>query len=195
MRRIFLITSFFSIAGIYFLTAIWSTATILYFIILPFIAIGIYDMLQTKHTLLRNFPVVGWGRYFMEVLRPKIYQYFIESNLDGRPISRIFRSVVYQRAKGAVDTTPFGTQLDVYQVGYEWMNHSLNAINGVDCEMDLRISVGSSQCSQPYSSSIFNISAMSYGSLSKNAIMALNGGAKILQSEIRLFQLSIGTTP
>ena len=136
MRRIFLITSFFSIVGIYFLTTIWSSATILYFIILPFIAIGIYDMLQTKHTLLRNFPVVGWGRYFMEVLRPKIYQYFIESNLDGRPISRIFRSVVYQRAKGAVDTTPFGTQLDVYRVGYEWMNHSLNAINGIDCEMD-----------------------------------------------------------
>ena len=113
MRRIFLITSFFSIVGIWFLTTVWSSATILYFIILPFIAIGIYDMLQTKHTLLRNFPVVGWGRYFMEVLRPKIYQYFIESNLDGRPISRIFRSVVYQRAKGVVDTTPFGTQLDV----------------------------------------------------------------------------------
>ena len=179
MRRIFLITSFFSIVGIWFLTTVWSSATILYFIILPFIAIGIYDMVQTKHTLLRNFPVVGWGRYFMEVLRPKIYQYFIESDLDGRPISRIFRSVVYQRAKKAVDTTPFGTQLDVYRVGYEWMNHSLNAINGVDCEMDLRTSVGSSQCSQSYSSSIFNISAMSFGSLSKNAIMALNGGAKI----------------
>ena len=136
-------------------------------------------MVQTKHTLLRNFPLVGWGRYFMEILRPKIYQYFIESDLDGRPISRIFRSVVYQRAKGMVDTTPFGTQLDVYRVGYEWMSHSLNAINGVDCEMDLRTNVGSSQCTQPYSSSIFNISAMSFGSLSKNAIMALNGGARI----------------
>ncbi len=132
MRRIFLITSFLSILGIYFLTTVWSSATILYFIILPLIAIGIYDMVQTKHTLLRNFPVVGWGRYFMEILRPKIYQYFIESDLDGRPISRIFRSVVYQRAKGMVDTTPFGTQLDVYRVGYEWMSHSLNAINGVD---------------------------------------------------------------
>ena len=126
MRRIFLITSFLSILGIYFLTTVWSSATILYFIILPLIAIGIYDMVQTKHTLLRNFPVVGWGRYFMEILRPKIYQYFIESDLDGRPISRIFRSVVYQRAKGMVDTTPFGTQLDVYRVGYEWMSHSLN---------------------------------------------------------------------
>jgi len=179
VRRIFLITSFLSIVGIYFLTTVWSSATVLYFIILPLITIGVYDMVQTKHTLLRNFPVVGWGRYFMEILRPKIYQYFIESDLDGRPISRIFRSVVYQRAKGAVDTTPFGTQLDVYRVGYEWMSHSLNAINGVDCEMDLRINVGSSQCTQPYSSSIFNISAMSYGSLSKNAILALNGGARI----------------
>ena len=179
MRRIFLMASFFSIAGIYFLTTVWSSAIILYAVVLPLIAIGIYDMVQTRHTLLRNFPVVGWGRYFMEILRPKIYQYFIESDLDGRPISRIFRSVVYQRSKKAIDTTPFGTQLDVYRVGYEWMSHSLNAINGVDCEMDLRTSVGSSQCTQPYLSSIFNISAMSFGSLSKNAIMALNGGANI----------------
>ena len=181
MRRIFLVMSFLSILGIYFLTTLWSGATILYAALLPIIAIGIYDMVQIKHTLLRNFPLVGWARYFMEILRPKIYQYFIESDLDGRPISRIFRSVVYQRAKKVVDTTPFGTQLDVYRVGYEWMSHSLNAINGVDCKMDLRINVGSSQCTQPYSSSIFNISAMSFGSLSKNAIMALNGGARIGQ--------------
>jgi len=168
-----------AILGVYGLMIIWPGTVYLYGFIVPIIAVGLYDMVQTRHTLLRNFPIVGWGRYVMENLRPKIYQYFIESNIDGRPISRIFRSVVYQRAKGEVDTTPFGTQLDVYRVGYEWMSHSLNAINGVDCEMDLRIKVGSSQCTQPYSSSIFNISAMSYGSLSKNAVLALNGGARI----------------
>ena len=148
-------------------------------IIAPIIFLGIYDMIQKKHAITRNFPVLGWGRYVMEILRPKIYQYFVESDIDGRPIGRIFRSLVYQRAKGDVDTTPFGTQLDVNAAGYEWINHSINAKDANDLSDDLRVLVGGPDCTQKYSSSIFNISAMSYGSLSKNAILALNKGAKI----------------
>ena len=114
----------------------------------------------------------------MEILRPKIYQYFVESDIDGRPISRIHRSLVYQRAKGDIATTPFGTQLDVNSVGYEWMNHSIGAKDAKDLSNDLRITVGGPDCTQKYNASILNISAMSFGSLSKNAIEALNKGAK-----------------
>jgi glutamate synthase domain-containing protein 2 len=145
----------------------------------PYILIGTYDLLQTSHAILRNFPFFGWGRYVMEILRPKIYQYFIESDIDGRPIGRIFRSLVYQRAKGDISTTPFGTQLDVNEAGYEWMNHSINAKNMEDLSSDLRITVGNERCKQKYNASILNISAMSFGSLSKNAIEALNKGAKL----------------
>lgn len=149
--------------GILFLLVIW----------------GYYDMFQTKKAIARNFPILGRGRYLMEDLRPKIYQYFIESDTNGAPISRIYRSVVYQRAKRQKDTTPFGTQLDVYGEGYEWMNHSIAAKNHHDLEHHPKVRVGSPQCTQPYDCSIFNISAMSFGSLSSAAIRALNGGAKI----------------
>ena len=159
---------------IYVRPALWSLI-----IFGPYILIGLYDINQKRHALLRNFPVFGWGRYLMEILRPKIYQYFIESDIDGRPIERIFRSLVYQRAKGDIATSPFGTQLDVYETGYEWMNHSISAKDIYDLPKDIRITVGSSQCTQKYNASILNISAMSYGSLSKNAIEALNKGAKL----------------
>lgn len=145
----------------------------------PFILLGIYDMLQKKHTIMRNYPVFGRGRYVLEELRPKVYQYFVESDIDGTPINRIKRSVVYQRAKKVLDTSPFGTQVDVYEEGYEWMNHSIGALDAHDLNQDPRTKVGSSQCTKPYSCSIFNIGAMSYGSLSSRAVMALNGGAKI----------------
>jgi len=150
-------------------------------ILFPYIIIGIHDITQTKHAILKNFPVFGWGRYFMETLRPKIYQYFVESDIDGRPISRIHRSLVYQRAKGDIATTPFGTQLNVNDVGYEWMNHSISAKDMKDLSNDLRVVVGGPDCNKKYSSSILNISAMSFGSLSKNAIEALNKGAKLGQ--------------
>ena len=140
--------------------------------------LGFYDINQKKHALLINFPVFGWGRYLMEVLRPKIYQYFVESDIDGRPISRIHRSLVYQRAKGEIATTPFGTQLNVESVGYEWMNHSISARDMKDLSSDLRTTIGGPDCDQKYNASILNISAMSFGSLSKNAIEALNKGAK-----------------
>lgn len=140
---------------------------------------GFYDMYQTKHSLMRNFPLFGRARWIMEALRPKLYQYFVESDTDGRPINRIDRSTVYQRAKLETDTMPFGTQLNVYAEGYEWMTHSIAPVGHDEVIHDPRVLIGNKDCKQPYSCSVFNVSAMSYGSLSKNAIEALNGGAKI----------------
>lgn len=142
-------------------------------------ALGYYDMFQKKHTIMRIYPVLGRLRYFMEELRPKVYQYFIESDTDGRPINRIDRSTIYQRAKQDTDTMPFGTQNDVYAEGYEWMCHSIAPKAFDTLEQDPRVIIGNKDCRQPYSASIFNVSAMSYGSLSSNAVEALNGGAKI----------------
>lgn len=133
-------------------------------------------MLQKEKTVLRNFPVLGHFRYLFEMIRPEINQYFIESNQDGVPFSRELRSVVYQRAKKQLDTLPFGTQRDIYKIGHEWVNHSLNPVSLHD--KDFRVKVGGDECRKPYSASILNISAMSYGSLSAHAIEALNGGAK-----------------
>ena len=140
--------------------------------------IAIYDSLQTKHSLLRAFPLVARLRWIFEEEREKIQQYFIEDNLNGTPINREKRSIVYQRSKLEKETIPFGTQHNVYAKGYEFFKHSLfpkdhHKITGE------RIVFGSDKCTQKYESSIINISAMSFGSLSKNAIMALNQGAKM----------------
>jgi glutamate synthase domain-containing protein 2 len=151
----------------------------LYAIVLPVVAVGIMDMVQTKQTLKRNFPVVGRMRWWAEWMRPKVYQYFIESDTSGAPYNRLSRNVVYARAKKMRDSTPFGTQLNVYDQGYEWLNHSINPLPLEEGNHDPRVTVGGPDCKKPYSASVFNISAMSFGSLSKNAIMALNGGAKI----------------
>ena len=145
----------------------------------PFFAVGLHDVWQKKHAILRNYPVLGHGRYLMEALRPKVYQYFIESDTDGEPINRIHRAVVYQRSKKDRDTSPFGTQLDIYGEGYEWMNHSIGAKDLHELDTDPRVRIGGPDCKQPYDCSIFNISAMSYGSLGSAAISALNGGAYI----------------
>ena len=140
--------------------------------------IAIYDSLQTKHSLLRSFPLIARLRWAFEDEREKIQQYFIEDNLNGTPINREKRSIVYQRSKLSKETIPFGTQHNVYAKGYEFVKHSLfpkdhHAVTGD------RVVIGSSKCTKKYSSSIINISAMSFGSLSKNAIMALNQGAKM----------------
>ena len=140
---------------------------------------GVYDLFQKKHSIVRNFPVFGHLRFVMEDLRPKIYQYFIESDTNGTPFNRQNRSVIYQRAKKVDDTRPFGTELDVYQNGYEWLNHSIAAISHDQLNLSPRVKVGGPDCLQPYQASVFNISAMSFGSLSQNAILALNAGAKI----------------
>ena len=138
------------------------------------IGLGFRDTRQNRHSVLRNYPVIGHLRFLLEFVRPEIRQYFIESDREAAPFSRQQRSLVYQRAKGAQDKRPFGTQLDVHAHGYEWINHSL-----APTELpshDFRVSIGDagSSCTQPYSASVFNISAMSFGALSANAILALN---------------------
>lgn len=145
----------------------------------PLVILGIYDLYQPKHSIVRNYPVVGRLRYFMEDLRPKVYQYFVESDTNGKPFSRLNRSLIYQRAKMENDTIPFGTQLDVYENGYEWLSHSIAAVSHHELDESPRVLVGGPGCAQPYAASIYNISAMSFGSLSQNAILALNGGAKM----------------
>lgn len=142
-------------------------------------ALGYYDMFQTKHSIMRIYPVFGRLRWFMEDMRPKIYQYFVESDIDGRPINRIDRSTIYQRAKKENDTMPFGTQLDVYAEGYEWMCHSIAPKDFKSLNHNPRVQVGNKDCTKPYDLSIYNISAMSYGSLSSNAVEAMNAGAQI----------------
>ncbi|PPD42256.1 MAG: FMN-binding glutamate synthase family protein [Methylocystis sp.] len=133
---------------------------------------------QTRHSLRRNYPLFGRGRWIMEWIRPFIRQYLLESHTDGAPINRMFRSIVYQRAKGELETVPFGTLVDTYRDAYEWIGHSLSAIGAKALDTDTRVIIGGPDCRQPYSASIFNISAMSFGALSRNAILALNGAAK-----------------
>ena len=138
--------------------------------------LGRHDLHQTRRALLRNYPVIGHLRFLAEWIRPEIRQYFLESDREAVPFSRQQRSLVYQRSKGESDKRPFGTQLAVMEPGYEWINHSLQP--SVLATHDFRIRIGGARCSQPYSASLFNISAMSFGALSANAIMALNKGAK-----------------
>ncbi len=123
--------------------------------------------------------MVGHARWIAEWLRPMVRQYYMESDTDGVPINRMYRSVVYQRSTGAMDSVPFGTRVDIYRVGYEWMGHSLAAHKMETLDTDPRVLVGGCVCSQPYSASIFNISAMSFGALSQTAVLALNHGARI----------------
>jgi glutamate synthase domain-containing protein 2 len=142
--------------------------------------VGIIDMRQTRQALRRNYPILAHFRYFFESIRPEIRQYFLEDDTDAKPFSRNQRSIVYQRAKVETDKRPFGTQLDVYQAGYEWMNHSIRPAALAD--HNFRIEIGNHpDCprAQPYRASVFNISAMSFGALSANAILALNAGARL----------------
>ncbi len=144
-------------------------------IILPLVLLGIRDLLQQKHNLLRNYPIIGHFRWLFEKIRPQIHQYLVESNTDGRPFNRDDRTVVYERAKQEGGIKPFGTEIDAYSDDYRWVNHSITA-KLYDKEL-YRVLIGNEQCSQPYSSSVFNISAMSFGSIGANAIEALNKGA------------------
>ncbi|CAM2146560.1 FMN-binding glutamate synthase family protein [Pararobbsia alpina] len=140
-----------------------------------FVLLGIYDLIQARHSILRNYPLWGHFRFMFEFIRPEIRQYFVEGDTEERPFSRAQRSIVYQRAKNDPDSRPYGTELDVKEVAHEFLSHSI-APTHLD-SADFRIVVGP-QRAQPYSMSIFNISAMSFGALSANAILALNLGAK-----------------
>lgn len=147
------------------------------FFIIPIVLLWIYDVIQKKHSLLRNFPVLGHLRFFLEFIRPEIQQYFIATDEDELPFNRESRTLVYQRAKNARDTIPFGTERDILSVGYTWALHSIMPKHA--SEVEHRIMVGGPECTKPYNASRLNISAMSFGSLSANAIMALNKGAMI----------------
>lgn len=179
MRNEFTLFSVVSLLLVGAIGYLWHPFWVLYLALLPVLALGWYDMFQNRHAIMRNFPLLGRGRYLMEDLRPKMYQYFVESDIDGRPFSRTQRSVVYQRAKKELDTAAFGTQLNVYEEGYEWMSHSIASLDPHSLPAHPRILIGGEQCKKPYNASILNVSAMSFGSLSTNAVLALNGGAKI----------------
>ena len=138
-------------------------------------ALGTYDLLQRRHTISRNYPIMANFRYLFESVGPEIRQYFIQSDTEERPFSREQRAIVYQRAKNVLDKKPFGSQLQMYEEGFEWMSHSMTP-SKID-NSDFRIVIGKN-CEKPYNASVFNISAMSFGSLSANAILALNTGAR-----------------
>ncbi len=144
----------------------------------PLTLLGIWDLIQKRHAILCNYPVIGHIRWLVEMIRPEIRQYLLEDENEAVPFSRAQRNLVYRRAKGVSADHPFGTLLDVYADGYEFIGHSLRPSSHTDAD-HFRIMIGSDHCSQPYSASVFNISAMSFGSLSANAIRALNKGAAI----------------
>jgi len=180
VREQFILISVIVVVAIIVIALFWLPILWILLLVGPLILMGVFDIFQTKHTLRRNFPLIGRFRYVLESIRPEIMQYFVETDTEGRPLNRILRSLVYQRAKGVNDTEPFGTQMDIYHSGYEWMEHSMYAKHNPKHIGEFpRLLIGGKDCTQPYSSSLLNISAMSFGSLSKNAVLALNKGAKM----------------
>jgi glutamate synthase domain-containing protein 2 len=159
------------------LLAFWSGWMLLPFGFFGLLALlGLNDLRQSGHAILRNYPVLGHMRFLFEGIRPEIRQYLMENDHDEEPFSRDERSLIYQRAKGVEDKRPFGTQQRVYDSGYQWITHSVVPKHLTN--HDFRVRIGGAECKQPYDASIYNISAMSFGALSANAISALNAGAK-----------------
>lgn len=152
------------------------------YLVLPFLAaggltlVGLRDLTQTRHAILRNYPIAAHLRFLLENIRPEMRQYFFEGEKDGRPYSRDQRALAYQRAKNVLDKRPFGTMYNVYDESYEWLTHSILPKDAP--RADIRVDVGGPDCAKPYRASVLNISGMSYGALSPNAIRALNKGAK-----------------
>ncbi len=168
-----------SVAGILIVTLIylfWPPIIYSLIILIPYILVGLWDVFSFKHTILRNYPVIGHFRYFLEYIRPEIQQYFVESDKDGVPYNREIRSLVYQRSKKERDTIAFGTKQNISAIGYQFSYHSLNP--KIVSEEKARVVFGGMQCEKPYNASRLNISGMSFGALSPNAIRALNKGAK-----------------
>ncbi len=166
------------VASVVFLGLGWQVDSWWYWPLLvtgPLAVIGTWNLFQPKHALMRNYPLTALIRFISERVRPELRQYFFESNLSGRPFSREQRTLVYERAKNIEAKLPFGTELDVYDIDYRWANHSVMPTH-IKPE-DMRVTIGGPECSQPYEASLFNISAMSFGALSANAIRALNAGA------------------
>ncbi len=174
---------FYALVSVLFLGLIASLAAtiggpglyLLLAVALLLIGVGTYDVLQTQHSILRNYPVIGHMRFLMEGIRPELQQYFVERNFDGTPFDRNTRTAIYQRSKGIKQEHPFGTELDLYAEGYEYLVHS-TAPKPTMTEPP-RVRIGGPDCTQPYDMALLNVSAMSFGSLSSNAIEALNKGA------------------
>ena len=175
-RRWFFRVGFGLAAAIGLVALVWPPVLWAFVVLGPVLALGAKDALQAEHTILRNFPLLGRFRYAFEMVRPEIQQYFVELNTDAFPIEREMRAVVYQRAKGELETQPFGTQRDVYRMGYEWAAHAL--AHAERAEEEPRVRIGGPECAQPYEASRLNISAMSFGALSSAAVRALNIGAR-----------------
>jgi glutamate synthase domain-containing protein 2 len=150
----------------------WWLAAVLFGVLA---AVGTWDLTQTRHSILRTYPILGHARFLLEKIRPEIRQYFVESPTEATPFDRETRDMVYERAKGTKGDEPFGTERDVYALGYEFLRHSLRAKFAT--ELAPRVRIGGPDCTQPYDIALLNVSAMSFGALSGNAIEALNGGA------------------
>ncbi len=175
VRHLFWILSFVFFTFVAIAANFWPGVLYSLIILIPLFFLGVYDILQRRWNILRLYPLVGHLRHMLQSIRPQIQQYFIETNTNGTPFSREDRELVYFRSQNKLDTLPFGTQRDIYRVGYEWINHSM--VPKVPMKKEPRLWVGTDQCDKPYSSSVLNISAMSFGALSKNAVMAMNLGA------------------
>lgn len=177
MRRQWYIGFGVVLLALFFILVLLHDATTFLIALIPLVILWVYDLVQKKHSLLRNFPVLGHIRYLLEFIRPEIQQYFIADDEAELPFNRESRTLVYERAKNVRDTIPFGTERDILKVGYTWALHSLAPKHM--SEVEPRIIIGGPDCKKPYSASRLNISAMSFGALSGNAIMALNKGARI----------------
>jgi glutamate synthase domain-containing protein 2 len=177
MRYLFYLVSTITLALFATLSFYYQGVWWAFGILLLLFIIGLFNRFQKSHAILRNFPLIGYFRYIFETISPEIQQYFIEKSTDGKPFSRNHRALVYRRAKNVNDTHPFGTQLELMNANYEGIRHSIYATEPV--EAFPRVSIGSKHCKHPYSASILNISAMSFGALSKNAILALSNGARM----------------
>jgi len=177
MRHLFYKIAFVTLLVIGVVSYFWQPFLWTLIIVVPLLLIGLGNRVQKTHAILRNFPVLGYFRYLFESISPEIQQYFIEKSTDGKPFSRNHRALVYRRAKNVNATHPFGTQLQLMDEHYEGIRHSIYATEPV--KEFPRVDIGSSLCKHHYNASVLNISAMSFGSLSKNAIMALNRGAKM----------------
>ena len=179
----FVVLRFFVLAGLVVLGALTVLAAaiggwgwwVLVVLLVALIGVACYDLLQRRHSILRNYPVLGHLRFLLEGIRPELQQYFIERNFDGRPYDRDTRSAIYQRAKGIKEEQPYGTERDLESIGYEYLIHSTAPVPPMDHTP--RVRIGGPDCTQPYDMALLNVSAMSFGSLSANAIEALNRGA------------------
>ena len=149
-------------------------------VLVPLVLVGLWDYTQPKHSILRNYPIIGHLRFIVEDMGPELHQYLVENSTDGRPFNRDTRSLIYERSKHVADKKAFGTELDVYEAGYTWMAHSIAPHPMIeDPERNMRVHVGGPACTQPYETSVLNISAMSFGALGRQAVRAMNKGAQL----------------